>query len=116
MLEFRLKHQLTIKLFQEDRDIGTPIVQDVMGQVENEILSFISDKVRIAIDNKQIQDCDPELTAFILMKLYIALIFDWERNHEPLGKEDIAKIFDLYLLQGLSIYINEFYNTRLVQH
>ncbi|HLS59747.1 MAG TPA: TetR/AcrR family transcriptional regulator [Virgibacillus sp.] len=103
MLEFRLKHQLTIKLFQEDRDIGTPIVQDVMGQVENEILSFISDKVRIAIDNKQIQDCDPELTAFILMKLYIALIFDWERNHEPLGKEDIAKIFDLYLLQGLSI-------------
>lgn len=103
MLEFRLKHQLTIKLFQEDRDIGTPVVQNVMSQVENEILDFIKDKVRTAISKGQIQDCDPELTAFILMKLYIALIFDWERSHDPLSKEDIAQIFDLYLLKGLSV-------------
>lgn len=102
MLEFRLKHQLTIMLFQEDRDIGTPIVQEVMSRLENEILSFIEDKVALAIKNGQIIPCDPKLTAFILVKLYVALIFDWEQKHQPLSKEEIATIFDTYLLKGLS--------------
>lgn len=102
MLEFRLKHQLTIMLFQEDRDIGTPIVQEVMSRMENVILSFIEDKVSLAIKNGQIIECDPKLTAFILVKLYVALIFDWERKHNPLTKEEIATIFDTYLLKGLS--------------
>lgn len=103
MLEFRLSHQLTIKLFQEGRDIGTPIVQEVMHKIENEILHFIKDKVNIAIDKGQIKKCDPDLTAFILVKLYIALIFDWEKNNQPLSKGEISKIFNLYLLEGLSI-------------
>ena len=29
-------------------------------------------------------------------------IFDWEKNHEPLEKEKIAELFELYLLKGLS--------------
>lgn len=102
MLEFRLTHQLTIMLFQEDRDIGTPIVQDVMNRMENEILAFIKEKVTLAIKNEQIKPCDPKLTAFILVKVYVALIFDWEKKHAPLSKEDIAAIFDTYLLKGLS--------------
>lgn len=102
MLEFRLKHQLTIMLFQEDRDIGTPVVQEVMSRMESEILSFIEEKVSTAIKNEQIKPCDPELTAFIVVKLYVALIFDWEKKHHPLSKKEIATIFDTYLLQGLS--------------
>lgn len=103
MLEFRLEHQLTIKLFQEDQDIGTPVVQEAMKQMEHVILTFIKDKVQAAIDRNEIKPCDPELTAFIFLKVYIALIFDWEKNRHPLTKEDIASLFDLYLLQGLSI-------------
>lgn len=45
MLEFRMEHQLTIKLFQEERDIGTPIVQEVMQKVENTILQIIKKKL-----------------------------------------------------------------------
>lgn len=102
MLEFRIEHQLTIKLFQEERDIGTPIVHEVMNKMEDVILSFIEDKVQIAIDREMIRPCDPSLTAFVFLKLYIALIFDWEIKRGPLKKEEIAQLFDLYLLQGLS--------------
>src|SRR5690625_1113416 len=102
MLEFRLEHKLTIKLFQEDREIGTPVVQEAMQKMEDVILNFIKDKVETAIHKQEIKPCDPELTAFIFLKVYIALIFDWEKNHQPLNKQDIAPLFDLYLLQGLS--------------
>lgn len=103
MLEFRMEHQLTIKLFQEERDIGTPIVQDVMMKVENTILHIIEDKITRAIEKNEIKQCDPKLTAFVLLKLYIALIFDWEKNHAPLSKEEIANLFDSYLIKGLAV-------------
>jgi AcrR family transcriptional regulator len=103
ILEFRLTHQLAIKLFQEERDMGTQEVQEAMSKVEQAILSFIKEKVMIAIQKNEIRDCHPDLTAFIMLKLYIALIFDWEKNHEPLDKDTIAELFEFYIFKGLSI-------------
>lgn len=102
LLEFRKKHQLTIKLSQEARDIGTPAVLEVMEKLELAILNFIKDKVILAIQKGEIKDCDPEITSFIMMKLYIALIFDWEKKNEPLNKAEISELFEFYLFRGLS--------------
>lgn len=102
LLEFRTHHQLTIKLAQEKRDIGTPAVQEVMQQIEDAIVQFIRKKVQEAIDKGEIRKCDPEITAFIMLKLYVALIFDWEKTRKPLDKEEISKLFELYLFTGLS--------------
>lgn len=103
MLEFRLDHQLTIKLLQEQRDIGTPVVTDFMEKMEKTILLFIQDKIDQAINRGEIKPCDSEVIAFVLLKVYVALIFDWERNREPLSKEEIANIFELYIFNGLSV-------------
>src|SRR6476620_3542513 len=102
ILEFRKEHQLMIKLIQEERDMGTKEVQDVMQQVDVEIVSVIQSYLEIAIEKGEISKCDPEITAFIMLRLYVSLIFDWEKNHEPLEKEKIAELFELYLLKGLS--------------
>lgn len=102
MLEYRREHQLTIKLFQEKRDLGTPAVETMMQKFEDSILSFIKRKVELAIKRGEIQKCDPEITAFVIFKLYIALIFDWEKTRKPLTKEDIAHLFEIYLFKGLS--------------
>jgi hypothetical protein len=71
--------------------------------MEEMVLNYIKQKIIVAIENKDIRPCDPELTAFILLKLYVSLIFDWEKQHEPLEKEKIAQVFEQYLLKGLSI-------------
>ena len=102
LLEFRKDHQLTIKLSQEARDIGTPAVLDVMEKLEHAILTFIKEKVILATEKGEIKECDPEITSFIMIKLYIALIFDWEKNHKPLEKEKIAELFKFYIFKGLS--------------
>ncbi|OCA87393.1 TetR/AcrR family transcriptional regulator [Pseudobacillus wudalianchiensis] len=103
ILQFRKKHQLTIKLFQEGKDMGTPAVLEVMNMMEEAILSFIKEKILVAVEAGEIKPCDPEVTAFIMLKLYISLIFDWEQRKEPLSEEDISQLFELYLFEGLSI-------------
>lgn len=102
MLGFRREHQLTIKLVQEQRDIGTPIVNEVMKKVEESTLQFIKDKINQAMEKGEIKQCNPEIFAFILLKVYVALIFDWEKSRDPLTKEEIARIFHLYVFDGLS--------------
>lgn len=103
LLEFRKDHQLTIKLFQEGRDIGTRAVVDFMNRVEAAIVNYIKDVLQRAIDRGEIKPCNPEVTAFAMFKLYISLIFDWEKTRAPLDKEDISRLFELYFFEGLSI-------------
>jgi AcrR family transcriptional regulator len=102
ILEFRKQHQLTIKLFQEERDMGTPAVQEVMKKLEQAIIAYIREKIEAAMKKGEIRHCDAEMTAFLMLKMYIALIFDWEKEHKPLTKEKIAELFELYFLKGLS--------------
>lgn len=102
MLEFRKRHQLAIMLFQEEKEMGTPAVQEMVKRFEAGIIEYIKQKVEIAIKKDEIKECDPKLTAFTMVKLYVAYIFDWEKGNEPLTEEQILQFFKLYLLDGLS--------------
>ncbi|WP_282060604.1 TetR/AcrR family transcriptional regulator [Bacillus pumilus] len=102
ILEFRKNHQLTIKIFQENAELGTSAVKEMIEKMEQMIIRYIKMKVQEAMDKGDIKPCDSELTAFVMVKLYIALIFDWEKRYEPLTKEEVAESLELYVLKGLS--------------
>ena len=55
ILEFRKEHQLTIKLFQEERDMGTPAVSEVIQKVETVTLNYIKGIIQDAIDKGDIK-------------------------------------------------------------
>jgi hypothetical protein len=73
-----------------------------MKKLDWAIIDYIREKIEIAIKKGEIRDCDAEITAFLMLKVYIALIVDWEQDHDPLPKEKIAELFELYFLKGLS--------------
>ncbi|HEY4554298.1 MAG TPA: TetR/AcrR family transcriptional regulator [Bacillaceae bacterium] len=102
LMEFRKEHQLTIKLFQEEKEMGTQAVMDVMMKIESAIIHYIKEKVETAMDKGEIKVCNPEITAFVMFKLYIALNIDWEKQHSSLSKDEISHLFELYLFTGLS--------------
>ncbi|AVD55499.1 TetR/AcrR family transcriptional regulator [Heyndrickxia coagulans] len=101
ILEFRKTHQLTLKLFEEQKEMGTPAVNDMVEKIEEKIIDYLKGMLERAIQAGKIKPCNPELTAFIMFKLYVAIIFDWEKHHDSLSKEEIAEAFELYLLKGL---------------
>jgi AcrR family transcriptional regulator len=102
VLEFRESHQLTIKLIQEERDMGTQMVVEAMQRVEQSVITYMTGIIRKAIEEDEIKACDPEITAFVMLKMYFSLIIEWQRSHSPLKKEEIYQLLELYLLKGLS--------------
>ncbi|WP_062351851.1 TetR/AcrR family transcriptional regulator [Bacillus kwashiorkori] len=101
MLEYRLQHKLAIKLFEEEK-FGTPEVVDALKEFENAIVGFIRKILEEAIAKGHIVNCDTKITAFIIVKIYVALIFEWEKNNPSLTKEELANLLDLYIFKGLS--------------
>ncbi|KHF38914.1 TetR/AcrR family transcriptional regulator [Halalkalibacter okhensis] len=102
IVEFRETHELTIKLSQEVNELGTPAVVDALQSLEYEICDFIEAKISIAIKRGEIRECDPKITAFLMFKMYINLVNDWKERYEPLSKEQVANLINLYFMEGLA--------------
>lgn len=102
MLEYRLKHQLAIKLFEESK-FGTPEVIGALQFFEDAIINYIANIIEQAIKDGDIRPCNPRITSFVILKVYVALIFDWEKHNPSLSKEELADLLDLYIFKGISV-------------
>lgn len=102
LLDFREEHELALKLTQEVREIGTPMAIEGLLQLERAVVGYIAGQVQHAVEKGEIKPCEPELTAFIMLKLYMALTVEWEKSHEPLEKGHVAERLRFYLEQGLA--------------
>ncbi|AZB42294.1 TetR/AcrR family transcriptional regulator [Bacillus sp. FJAT-42376] len=102
ILEFRSEHQLMLKLLQEEKEMGTLAVLEMLNHIENQIIEYLKTKIETAQKKGLIREADSEITAFLFLRTYIALVSDWERRHKPLSSEKIAEVMKIYILEGLS--------------
>jgi TetR/AcrR family transcriptional regulator len=103
LLDFRERHLLAMKLVHEVRDMGTAKALEGLGQIETAILSYIRIKIQTAIDKGELKACDTEVSAFVMLKLYIALASEWQHTHPALDKDRITELFRLYFMEGLAL-------------
>lgn len=103
MLQFREKHVLFAKLVEEEKALRTPAVKEMLQVIETEIISYIAGFIQIGIDKKHINECDPPLVAYLLLKSYLAFVVDWQQTHdEPLSEEKILSTFKQTIFSGLT--------------
>lgn len=101
IMEFREQHELTIKLYQEVNEIGTPEVIEALNDLEQKICKFIETNIIKAIEKGEIRPCHPKLTAFLMFKTYITLLNDWNKQYEPISIKEIAALINNYFILGL---------------
>ncbi|GKU77915.1 TetR/AcrR family transcriptional regulator [Paenibacillus sp. L3-i20] len=102
LLDFREEHELALKLSQEVREIGTPMAIEGLYQLEKAVIGYIAWQVKGAVEKGEIKQCEPEMTAFVMLKLYTALTVEWKKTNEPLEKSKVAERLRFYLEQGLA--------------
>lgn len=103
VLDYRDRHSLAVKLSQEVRDIGTPMAKEGLETLEKAIISYIARHVKEAADKGEIRPCPPELTAYMMLKMYLALTAEGRHLHEPLGKDEVLERFRFYCIEGLAL-------------
>lgn len=104
VLLYRKEHELMIKLSQEVKEFGTEVAKQALGQIEKELLSYIQVFIEKAIMNGKFKKCNPEITAFVIYKMYVSLVVELnDIRHEKLTNEEVFELFRLYLMEGLMI-------------
>jgi len=103
MVNFRESHRLMIQLTHEVKDMGTRAAIEAQREVESAIIGFIRRKIETAIERGQIRECDPEITAFVMLRLYVSFVSGWNGTRGKLPNEEIARLFQLYLVEGLAV-------------
>lgn len=104
MLKFRGTHQLYAKLIDEEKELRTPAVGEVLQAIEKEIVFFVKEKIEKAIARGEVKPCDTELVAYMLFKAYLALVSDWGKTHdEELSEERIAALLNGTIFKSLLI-------------
>ncbi|WP_245809737.1 MULTISPECIES: TetR/AcrR family transcriptional regulator [Cohnella] len=102
VLDFRDRHALAAKLSQEVLDIGTPMAKQGLEKIERAIIGYIAKHVEAAAAKGEIRPCDPRLTAYMMLKMYLALTAEGAHLHDPLTKEEVVDSFRLYCIEGLA--------------
>ncbi len=102
MLEFRERHVLFAKLIEEEKELRTPAVKQMLQDIEDEGISYIASRIDIGISKGEVHDCNAPLVAYLLFKSYLAFVVDWQQIHdEPMGEEQILDIFKQTIFRGL---------------
>lgn len=101
MMTLRKKQEFIAKMTDEARVLGTEEVKQEIIHFEHSILSFTEQYLSKAMEKNEIKTCDPKVTAFLFVKMYRSFVFDWEKENNPLTKDELLSYFRLYLMDGL---------------
>jgi len=102
MLEFREQHALLAKLIAEEKEMKTPIVQEVLVKIEQEIVHYIAENIQNAIDKNEIRQVNVELVAYLIFKAYMAFAVDWQLTHDhALPEKKIVEVFGDTIFKSL---------------
>lgn len=106
-LLYRKEHEMLMKLAQEVAQFGTEPAKNALAQVEEGLIGFITSIMEKGIQAGTVKASHPEVTAFVLFKMYVALVLDWENKHHKLTNDEISELLKQYILHGLVPTIND---------
>lgn len=98
LLDYRKNNKFIINLAREAEALPKGKAKEFIDVLNKNIQEEIRIKLIEALKNGYIKECDVDITAFIIYKIYTALLFEWEG---AINKETVSKNIMEILKSGL---------------
>lgn len=99
LLVYKGESKFLKSIMREGEIFENRIIIENLKQIDSEIQKYIKQKLQEAIDKNYIEVEDVDITAFLIYKMYIALMFEWSEN--KINKQKIADNIIKILKNGL---------------
>ena len=102
MLYLKQEHICVAKLVYEAKQIGNQTVNKYVDKIDNYIIDTVKEKIDLAIKANHIKDCNSKFMAFLIYKIYILLVLEWEEkaNTKLTESELYGLLENLFRQQG----------------
>jgi len=101
IFEYKKQKQFLTILTQEYEKMQNPNLNENLKRFDQNIQEYIKERVQYAMENGYIKKCDPEIVSFIIYKIYIALVFEWQKTNEELDEREITDNIMKILNEGI---------------
>lgn len=101
LLNYKKEKDFLQIIAKEAEWLKNPIVIQNLQLIDKQIQNYIKEKLEEAKEKGFIRYDDLDVTTFLIYKMYIALIFEWDENNKKLDEKKIAKTITEILKSGL---------------
>ena len=101
ILQYR-KHQDFLNIIAKEAEwLRNPVIVESLNLIDNKIQNYIRTKLQSAKEKGFIEYKDLDITTFLIYKMYIALIIEWNPKDKELNEQMIAETISDILKKGL---------------
>lgn len=101
LFKYRKQSEFLTILANEDISIRNSNVCERIKIIDESIKEYIKGKLIRAIENKEIWIVNPEVASFLIYKMYVALMIEWNGSNDQLNENDISNSIVRMLKQGI---------------
>ena len=101
LLKYKKNCKFLKMLFKESEILKNEQLKDNLKIVDKEIQNYIRKQLELAIQNYKIEVQNIDITTFLIYKMYIALMIDWNEDYKKLDEKEIADNILHFLVNGL---------------
>lgn len=101
LLKYKKNCKFLKMLFKESEILKNEQLKDNLKIVDKEIQNYIRKQLELAIQNDKIGVQNIDITTFLIYKMYIALMIDWNEDYKKLDEKEIADNILHFLVNGL---------------
>ena len=102
LLKYINKKKFIKNLVNEAEVLKNPVIVKNLKILDEEVQNYIKLKLQKAVEKDNLKIKNIDITAFLIYKMYIALMFDWNENNKKLDERNIADNIINFLKFGLS--------------
>ncbi len=103
LLKYKNENQFLLRTIKDSELINNIQAKESIKMFDNAVIEYIKGKIKKAIEEKKIKSCNIEIASFVIYKVYIALMYDWNSNNKPLNEKEIADNITAILKDGIFI-------------
>lgn len=82
-------------------DLRNEAVINKLNMIEDSVQNYLKEKIELAIKNKYIKQCNPELAAFIIYKVYTALMYEYTAKDNSINEKEVSDSILKILKEGI---------------
>lgn len=95
MLSFKQEQIMVAKLVFEAKQLGNQTVNKYIEQIDNCIIETLTNKIDKAILDKHIKECNSTFIAFLIFKIYMLLVLEWEqKSNKKLTEQELFNLVE----------------------
>ena len=101
LTKYKNENKFLLRVVKDSEIINNIHAKESLKIFDNTVIEYIKEKLKNAIENKQIKKCNVDIAAFVIYKVYIALMYEWSDENKPLNEQEVADNITAILKTGI---------------